>query len=701
MRIGLRTKLLSVTIALLAFLTAEALGTVHYYLGKQVRQQAERSLATASHVLSSIVERTQEQLLGRGRLLVELPSLHAALTTSHQDLEPLLQEVKSLRTANLLWATDARGVVLAGTDEYPPVGQSLAHHPLTAHALGGEQTLGFDVFLDEWWLLMVFPVTPEDSSERIGTVTLALLIGHAYVERLSELIDSEVGFIWEARHQWSDGWPIEVPRRIIERRPIAQAGESQETSGAGGRRYLWRAQPLTIGIHPQVTTPVAIVGVELDDTVLRQTAQTIGWTALVVILVGAACLIAAVRSITQPLKALVGDAHRVGGGELTHRASVRGRDEVAQLARAFNRMVEGLHRSREDLLEAKRYVENVVQRVTNSLVVVDADGLIRIVNPATLELLGYREEELIGRSLTTLFAEGAPSSSTACSWQISALEGTLRNVEAIYRAKDGRHIPMLFSSAAMHSDNGRIQGIVCIAQDITERKSVERLKDEFISTVTHELRTPLTTINESLALMVDGILGPVSSDQQEFLLMAQGQVRRLHRLIETVLDLSLMEQQALTLDSRPTDLPKALEQAWQSCRAIAGHRTLVRRIATMPVIRADAARIGRVLGHLLSNAVQFTKDDGIITVGMERQNGRVVVSIADNGVGISKEGIGRLFQKFVQLGRAEEERSGGTGLGLVFCKRIIELHGGTIGVNSEPGRGTTLTFTLPAKTPEA
>ena len=166
-RLGIRSKLLGVTLLLLAFLTLGALGEVRYYIGQQVREQAERRVETAAQMLTTVMERTEEQLLGRGQILVELPSLRSGLAKEPAQLEPLLQEVKAIRAANLLWATDPKGVVLASTAEYPPVGQTLAQHTLIAQALSGQKALGFDFFMDEWWLMLCLPVIQTNSSPSV------------------------------------------------------------------------------------------------------------------------------------------------------------------------------------------------------------------------------------------------------------------------------------------------------------------------------------------------------------------------------------------------------------------------------------------------------------------------------------------------------------------------------------------------------
>jgi PAS domain S-box-containing protein len=694
MRLGLRAKLLGVTIGLLASLTLGALGAVYYYIGQQVREQAARRLRAGAHALNSVFDRTQQQLLGRGQVLVELPSLQAALAQNTADLEPLLQEVKAVRTANLLWATDAAGITRASTGEFPPPGHSFAEHPLVRQALAGTTAIGFDVFVDEWWLLLSLPVTTGPDQSLVGTVTLALLVGQAYLDRLAELIGTDVGFLWERHRFWSRGWPQGATVPLAAQAVAAQPAELQQFSTASGR-LLWLPHRVQVGLYPAITRSTAVLGTPMDESVIYQTARAIGWLALFVLGLGVAALTGAIGSITRPIKSLARDAQRVGAGDLAHRAGTSGADEVADLGRAFNQMVEGLSRSRDELLAAKRYSDSVINRMINSLIVADVDGTIRSVNPATLDLLGYAEAELVGRHLVTLFpSEASPFAGER--WQAFLHQGVLRNVEATYRTKHGKIVPVLLSSAVMHGGDDAVQGIVCVAQDITERKQLENIKDSFIRTASHELRTPLTPIRESLSLMLDGTLGPITDEQRQFLSIAHEEALRLGRLSQTMLDLSVIDSGTMKLERTRVSLAQLVDEAWKQHEGAAAQRQLVRRFADVPPADGDRARLLEIISHLLGNAIQFTGPDGVVTVGIERQDGLLSVAISDNGGGIPPEEARQLFQKFSQPGRLEEERSGGTGLGLVLCKKLVELHGGTISVSSEVGKGSTFTFTVPA-----
>lgn len=299
---GPRTKLLVTTLGLLAVLTAGSLLTVRHHFGRQLRQEAAREIRVGSHVLGSIIERSGAQLLDRGRVLAELPSLQLALTKDRRQLEPLLVEVKAVRTANLLWATDASGVTLSSTGEYPALGESLGQEPLVAVALKGQPTLGFDLFGGEWWLVLCLPVKEAKSGQVIGSVSLALLIGEAYLARLSELIHAQVGLVWGEHQQWSEGWPEGVRREVASQLVRGLTSSPHELSPFQEGRFLWLGRPVTGGEPPIAAGPIAVLGVRLDDSVIRRTTQAILWIALLAMILGAFLTVWTVRPILRQLE---------------------------------------------------------------------------------------------------------------------------------------------------------------------------------------------------------------------------------------------------------------------------------------------------------------------------------------------------------------------------------------------------------------
>ena len=283
-------------------MTAGSLLTVRHHFGRQLRQEAAREIRVGSHVLGSIVERSGAQLLDRGRVLAELPSLQLALTRDRRQLEPLLVEVKAVRTANLLWATDASGAALASTGEYPPLGENLSQQPLIAAALKGQPTLGFDLFGGEWWLVLSLPVKEAKSGQTIGSVSLALLIGEAYLARLSELIHAEIGLVWGEHEQWSEGWPEGVRREVASQLVRGLTGKPHEVSTFPEGRFLWLGRPVTGGEPPIAAGPIAVLGLRLDDSVIRRSTRAILWIALLAMILGAFLTAWTIRPILRQLE---------------------------------------------------------------------------------------------------------------------------------------------------------------------------------------------------------------------------------------------------------------------------------------------------------------------------------------------------------------------------------------------------------------
>ncbi len=224
-------------------------------------------------------------------------------------------------------------------------------------------------------------------------------------------------------------------------------------------------------------------------------------------------------------------------------------------------------------------------------------------------------------------------------------------------------------------------------------KELSGIKDEFVAKVNHELRTPLTAIKESIGLLLDGSLGTINPEQQEFLKLVDTSLDRLTELITHMLDLSKIEAGRLRLMRARLDVRRLIHTTVTTYQPLAGSRTVNLELAPVPEVFADANRILQVLGNLFANAIKFTNETGVITCRAQVQGGHVAVSIADNGLGIALEDRDKLFHKFSQLG--DGEQAGGTGLGLALCKELVQLHGGAISVESEVGRGTTFTFTVP------
>jgi PAS domain S-box-containing protein len=232
----------------------------------------------------------------------------------------------------------------------------------------------------------------------------------------------------------------------------------------------------------------------------------------------------------------------------------------------------------------------------------------------------------------------------------------------------------------------------------TRLQDLTTVKDEFVAKVSHELRTPLTSIKEGLSLLLDKALGPITGEQQDFLKTMDGDMDRLTELINNMLDLSKIEAGRMRLQRRRSDLRAIVQSLLQSFQPLFGNRTVCTEADGVPLVFVDENRVRQIFTNLLSNALKFTADDGTITFRLGRHADQVTVAVEDNGPGIPPEDLTKLFQKFSQVGSREVGQIRGTGLGLVVCKELAELHGGRIEVASQPGRGTTFTVSLPIYT---
>ncbi|MCL4542992.1 MAG: ATP-binding protein [Chloroflexi bacterium] len=261
-----------------------------------------------------------------------------------------------------------------------------------------------------------------------------------------------------------------------------------------------------------------------------------------------------------------------------------------------------------------------------------------------------------------------------------------------------RERDLLLESAPVQTSAEQLLGRLFAFRDVTSERMADRMKDEIISFVSHELRTPLTSIKGYVDLLLEGELGMLSSDQQEFLRIIQQSTNREVSLINDLLDISRLESGKTALDFSLIALVPLLEQLVAAFRPqiMAKQQRIVLDLSDrLPPIVADASRLTQVFTNLISNAHKYTPTSGQITLRAWQENGRVLVSVADSGIGMSEEEQAQLFTKFFRARNRMAQNEGGTGLGLVISRQLVELHGGQITVTSAPGQGSTFTVSLP------
>jgi PAS domain S-box-containing protein len=336
----------------------------------------------------------------------------------------------------------------------------------------------------------------------------------------------------------------------------------------------------------------------------------------------------------------------------------------------------------------------LLDNMIGGMITFDEQSRIESVNPAAERMFGYREEELIGRSVAILLAN-APDSGAERFLRETHRLAIGHVTEPWGRRKNGE----LFATEAALFEFAAPEGrrFACNFQDISERREVDRLKSEFVSTVSHELRTPLTSIRGSLGLLAAGVLGPLPPPIKDLVLVAERNSVRLTALINDILDFERLERGQAQIQLADVDLQPLFEQSLESVRPVADEQGIA--LVCSPTglrLRADAVRIVQILINLISNAIKFSLRDREVRVWAEpRDAGWVRVFVKDQGQGIPDSHQQRIFERFAQVETADNRDKGGTGLGLAICKSIVEHHGGRIGVDSEPGVGSTFWFEIP------
>src|SRR5579859_2839691 len=394
------------------------------------------------------------------------------------------------------------------------------------------------------------------------------------------------------------------------------------------------------------------------------------------------------------------------------RAEVTGDDEVSELMVGINGMLGEVQTGRALLQASRDRLEHQVTEIadreeqlralTNSVSegIVSADESVQIAswNKGAETIFGYSEKEILGQPLSAVAEEGsrevlksvlARSGSTP-----SGGEG-LKKVELVGRAKDGKPVP-LEASVATWKKNGRLY-YGSILTDISERKRIDQMKTDFVSTVSHELRTPLTSIRGSLGLVASGVLGELPPKVKPMVEIAAKNCERLVRLVSDILDVEKMASGQMAFKNRTLSLLPFLGQLIEANRGFGsslGVNLALESEKTEILVHADADRLSQVLTNLVSNACKFSPRGETVTVRVSRQGKKVRVAIQDRGPGIPEEFRSRIFQKFAQSDASDAAQHKGTGLGLVISKGLIERMGGSIGFETKLGAGTTFFIEL-------
>ena len=371
-------------------------------------------------------------------------------------------------------------------------------------------------------------------------------------------------------------------------------------------------------------------------------------------------------------------------------------ERTAALTTTNQRLQQEIH-ERAEIETALRQSEEQIRLITDALPVliayVDAQQHYRFVNQAYEEWFGQPIAKIQGHPIQDLLGEATYQDIRPYIESAIAGERVTYEREILHQNGSPRYVSITYIP---HLDKqNEVQGFFALMGDISDRKIVEQMKDEFVSVVSHELRTPLTSIHGSLRLLATGRLGSLLPRGQRMLEIAVNNTDRLVRLINDILDLERMDSGKTTLTKQACDAAELIVQATEIMQAMAQQETIT--LSTQPQsisIWADPDHILQTLVNLLSNAIKFSPPDSTVWVTVTRQNDEVLFCIQDRGRGIPANKLETIFERFQQVDASDSRKKGGTGLGLAICRNIIQQHNGRIWAESTIGEGSSFYFTL-------
>jgi two-component system phosphate regulon sensor histidine kinase PhoR len=352
--------------------------------------------------------------------------------------------------------------------------------------------------------------------------------------------------------------------------------------------------------------------------------------------------------------------------------------------------------------ELTKKIELILHSIYEGVFTVDRELRILTFNPAAEKILGWREEEVIGRPCAEIFRE----EDGASSYQEELLSEAMRKAQLVTSVqeghpvigKDGQRIFIASSVVPVLDPDGQVVGAMAAFRDVSAEIELDHMKSGFISMVSHELRSPLSHIIASTELMREASL---SSDQQQDLLnIIHAQSNRLNRFVDQILDVSLLEAGAVKVEQEPVALKPLIEQMIEAFETRAHTHRFELTIPEGPtIVVGDERKIQTVLDNLLENAVNYSPKDSRVSIEVSNRDKEVVTSVIDEGIGIPAKQLERLFERFHRVNASDDQEQYGYGLGLYISKKLIELQGGSIWAESEVGRGSRFSFSLPKWSP--
>ncbi|KAB2330383.1 cell wall metabolism sensor histidine kinase WalK [Bacillus mesophilum] len=394
------------------------------------------------------------------------------------------------------------------------------------------------------------------------------------------------------------------------------------------------------------------------------------------------------QTITKPISDMRKQALAMAKGNFSRKVKIYGQDEIGQLAMTFNNLTKKLQEAHATTEGERRKLSSVLSYMTDGVIATDRKGRVILINDPAAKMLNVSRETVLSSSIVSLLELEDEYT----------FEALLDEQDSVILDYSDQPNPLILRAnfSVIQKETGFVNGLITVLHDITEQEKIDMERREFVANVSHELRTPLTTMRSYLEALAEGAW----EDQEiapHFLNVTQTETERMIRLVNDLLQLSKMDSKDYRLTREWIDFIPFYNRIIDRFEFTKSQNVIFER--KLPdhsiFVEIDEDKLTQVLDNIISNALKYSPEGGKVAFQIEDQEGFIVISISDQGVGIPKENLSKIFERFYRVDKARTRKLGGTGLGLAIAKEMVEAHGGKIWANSVEGKGTTVSFSLP------
>ncbi len=514
----------------------------------------------------------------------------------------------------------------------------------------------------------------------------------ALAKKLGQEIDTRITII--AANGTVLGDSIEDPATMENHATRPEVVDALANSIGESTRFSTTLQEQMMYVAVTVKNQGAIIGiarVSLPLTTVEDSVNHITWVIILATIIIAVLAVLATwliaRIMTRPIRELTKVTQRMAAGQLGQKIAITTKDEIGLLAQAFNEMSTHLKTTMDTISTEKTKLDSILDGMADGVIMTDPKGDIVLVNRAAEVFFGFNKENAAGRPV------------------IEAVHD--HEIDEILKLclKTGKEQTTQFESGitrrflraiAMPLYNlGQLNGALILLQDLTELRGFQTMRRELVGNISHELRTPIAGIKAMVETLRDGAVNNKKA-ANDFLIRIESEVDRLSQIVAEVTQLSRIETGQAELKKESTNLNVLADESISEMSTLAERQQvkLLKQLAPdLPLIQADKDRIHQTIINLVHNAIKFNKPNGKVTISTGYDDKSVTFSVVDTGVGISKDDLPHVFERFYKADKSRT--SGGSGLGLAIAKHTIQAHGGEIRAESEQGKGSNFTFSLP------